>query len=95
MKQTNKGSMNIQNQIEKQVHEQIQYYLDEYDFDAEIKRLTNNKTIDAEIKRLIKEKVAQAISDRFMKAFIKQNKIIDAWADNKLRTLLKELGLEL
>lgn len=86
--------MQIQKQIEKQVHDGIQYYLDEYDFDAEIKRLTNKKVLDAEIKRMIKEKVAQTINDQFMKAFAKQNRLIDAWANNKLRTLLKELGLE-
>lgn len=85
--------MKIQNKIEKQIHDQVQSYLDEYDFDSEIKRLTNSNAIDNEIRRLVKEKVAEAVSNSFLTAFKKQNRLIDAWASDKLRSLLKELGL--
>jgi len=83
----------MKKKIEKQVHDNLQYFLDEYDVESEIKRLTSKKALDDEIKKQIKENISMSINDSFMKAFSKNNKLIDAFANNKLRSLLDELGV--
>lgn len=80
-------------QIEKFIHQQVQFHLDELDIQGMIDEHTSKKFVEREVKQMVKEKVAQAVGDAFVKAFIKQNRIIDAWANEKLRNLLIELGL--
>lgn len=80
--------------IEKQIHKELQYFLDEFDISAEIKRLSNSKNIEEIIKREIKDKVERAIGNTFIKAFAKNQKLIDSFAENKLRNLLEELGIK-
>ena len=86
--------MDMKKQLEEQIHRELQCFLDEYDFDAEIERLTNSKALKREFERLIKDKIAQSFNEAFIKAFIKKQKYIDSFADQELSQLLKRLGVK-
>lgn len=80
--------------IDKKIHQELQYFLDEYDVSAEIKRLTNNKRLDKIIKEELKKQIESSVTDAFLKAFVQNKRFIDSFAENKLQNLLKELGVK-
>ncbi len=80
--------------INKLIHQEVDNALSEIDIDYLVKQATNSKAVKRLVESAIKDKIATTIGDKIMFAFKKNERIIDAWADNKVRNLLVELGLK-
>lgn len=80
--------------INKLIHKEVDYALSEIDIDHIVKQATNSKAVKKFVELAIKDKIATTIGDKIMEAYQKNERIIDAWAENKVRNLLIELGLK-
>lgn len=81
--------------INKLIHKEVDYALSEFDIDYMVKRATSSKTVKELTEKIIKQKIAMTIEDKIIKAYQKNEMLIDAWASNKVTSLLIELGLKI
>lgn len=84
----------MKSQINKIILKNVEDALFEIDIDGMVKEMTNKKKVEEIVRDMVKEKISMAFQEKMLLHYRKQEKIIDAWADNKLTALLIELGVK-
>ena len=80
--------------INKIILKNVEMALEEVDIDGMIESMINSKAIKKEVDLMLKEKIVRAFEDKVLTKYRKNERVIDAWADNKLRELFIELGID-
>lgn len=86
--------MNLRKTIEKQINQDIQYHLDEFDIDNYVKKVVSNKEVGKLVDQQVKQKLAEMIQEKAFMSIKKVMPIIDAYTNEKVREFLYSLGIK-
>lgn len=84
----------MRKELEKIITNNVTSYLDEIDIDSLIKELSSKKAVEEVLDRMIKDKIAETFRKKMIDKYIENQMVIDSYATDKLRNLLKELGIK-